>query len=60
MRESNHNHKSSFNILQVLSMYRLLYPADEENIYQAIIYMTKTHNPQNLVQWKRALNSINL
>ena len=54
-KEVQLNDKASFNILRVLSSFRLLYPEAPQSLYNAIIYLTNIFNPQSLIEWKRAI-----
>lgn len=61
MKESRIHRRSSFNILRVLSAFKetcMSYPWRRESIYNWIMYITKTYNPQSHQQWHNAISHI--
>ena len=55
-KEVHVNENATFNILRVLSAFRLLYPDAPQSLYNSIIYLTKIFNPQTLQEWQRAIS----
>lgn len=58
LKESRLSSNLSFNILRILSAFRLIYPDSPASLYNAIIYITKNYNPTSFNQWKAAVNQL--